>query len=67
MAANERVLALATSSYRSGIVSFITVLDSERQTGQTQQQLAQALLQESTDLVKLYKALGGGWETAENR
>jgi len=67
VAANERVLALATSSYRSGIVSFITVLDSERQTGQTQQQLAQALLQESTDLVKLYKALGGGWETAENR
>jgi NodT family efflux transporter outer membrane factor (OMF) lipoprotein len=65
-AANERALALATSSYRSGLVSFITVLDSERQTGETRQQLAQALLLENTDLVKLYKALGGGWENPGN-
>jgi outer membrane protein TolC len=31
---------------------------------QAREQLAQALLAQNTDLVKLYKALGGGWEEA---
>jgi outer membrane protein TolC len=32
---------------------------------QAQQQLAQAKLSQSTDMVKLFKALGGGWEHVE--
>jgi multidrug efflux system outer membrane protein len=38
------------------------VLTTQLQTVQARQQLAQALLTQATDLVKLYKALGGGWE-----
>jgi outer membrane protein TolC len=40
------------------------VLTVQLQTVQAKQQLAQAQLTQNTDLVKLYKALGGGWEGA---
>lgn len=60
--ANRMNLNLATDSYRKGITSFITVLDAERQLAQTRQQLAQSTVDVTTDLVALYKALGGGWE-----
>jgi multidrug efflux system outer membrane protein len=60
--ANNRSLALARDAYRHGIASFITVLDSERQVVQAQTQLTTAMVQQSTDLITLYKALGGGWE-----
>jgi outer membrane protein TolC len=46
-----------------GLSTYITVLNVELQTNQAKQQLAQASLTEVTDLVRLYKALGGGWET----
>ncbi|WP_225032024.1 efflux transporter outer membrane subunit [Paraburkholderia sp. XV] len=59
---------LARDSYRKGLVSFINVLDAERQLSQARQQQAQATMQVSTDLVALYKSLGGGWqETAIGR
>jgi outer membrane protein TolC len=45
-----------------GLTTYINVLSLELQTNQAKQQLAQASLMELTDLVKLYKALGGGWE-----
>jgi membrane fusion protein, multidrug efflux system len=35
-----------------------------RDFGIARQQLAQGMLTQSTDLVKLYKALGGGWQDA---
>jgi outer membrane protein TolC len=40
------------------------VLSVQLQTVQARQELAQAQLTQSTDLVKLYKALGGGWMDA---
>lgn len=56
-------LAIAQAQYRAGVVTFINVLqasaaylDAEDQTVQSSQALAQ-------DLVSLYKALGGGWES----
>jgi outer membrane protein TolC len=45
-------------------VSYVTVLTVQLQAVQARQQLAQAQLMQGTDLVKLYKALGGGWEGA---
>ncbi len=60
--ANRVTVQLATDSYRKGLVSFITVLDGERQLASTRQQLAQQTVSVTTDLVALYKALGGGWE-----
>lgn len=53
---------LASDSYCKGLISFIEVLDAQRQLAQARQQATQARVQTSTDLVTLYKALGGGWE-----
>ncbi|MGY3000883.1 NodT family efflux transporter outer membrane factor (OMF) lipoprotein [Ewingella americana] len=57
---------LATDSYSKGLSSFINVLDAQRQLAQAKQQSAEARVQTSTDLVSLYKALGGGWEPYQN-
>lgn len=57
---------LASDGYRKGLTSFITVLDTQRQLAQARQQSAEARVQTSTDLVMLYKSLGGGWEPYQN-
>jgi len=58
--AQQAAFELARDSYRKGLISFINVLDAERQLSQARQQHAQATMQVSTDLVALYKSLGGG-------
>jgi outer membrane protein TolC len=63
VAADERAFDITRHSYQVGLSTYITVLNVELQTNQAKQQLAQASLTEVTDLVRLYKALGGGWET----
>jgi multidrug efflux system outer membrane protein len=62
--ADQRAFDIATHAYKLGLSTYITVLSQELQVNQAREQLAQASLTEVTDLVKLYKALGGGWETA---
>ncbi|VBR02277.1 NodT family efflux transporter outer membrane lipoprotein [Burkholderia pseudomallei] len=61
-AAERTKFELARDSYRHGLVSFIDVLDAERELSQARQQYVQGSLQLTTDLVSLYKALGGGWQ-----
>jgi NodT family efflux transporter outer membrane factor (OMF) lipoprotein len=61
--ANERAVVLSTQRYRQGLSSFIDVLDAQRQQLATQQQLVDSTTTVSTDLVALYKALGGGWNS----
>lgn len=53
---------LARDRYAKGFVSFIAVLDAQQQLSQVQAQFVQAQTQVATDLVALYKALGGGWQ-----
>ncbi len=60
--ANERAVGLATQRYRDGLTSFIDVLDAQRQELSAEQQLTDSTTTVSTDLVALYKALGGGWD-----
>lgn len=55
---------LARERYAKGFVSFVDVLDAQRQLSQVQAQFVQAQTQVETDLVALYKALGGGWQDA---
>ena len=59
---NQRALALAQAQYKGGIVSFLQVLTAERSLLSAQQDLAESTTEISTNLVSLYKALGGGWE-----
>ncbi len=60
-AAHEAV-DLARQQYDQGITDFITVLDAEREEFSAQDSVAQSDQNISTDLIALYKALGGGWE-----
>ncbi len=62
----QRAFDLASDSYRQGISTFIDVLDAQRQLAQAQEQATQARMQSALDLVALYKALGGGWESYQN-
>jgi NodT family efflux transporter outer membrane factor (OMF) lipoprotein len=62
--ADQRAVDVQLNAYRHGVISYITVLTVQLQAAQAREQLVQAQATESTDLVKLYKALGGGWEGA---
>jgi NodT family efflux transporter outer membrane factor (OMF) lipoprotein len=58
----ELSLYLARNRYEHGLSDFIQVLDSERTLISARQQLVQADIGLTGDIVALYKALGGGWE-----
>jgi outer membrane protein, multidrug efflux system len=62
--ADQRALDINFDAYRKGLVTYVAVLTLQLQTVQARQLLAQAQLTQSIDLVKLYKALGGGWESS---
>jgi len=63
VAANRRSLELANELYAKGLGNFLNVLDAERSLYQTADQLADSERAVADNLVALYKALGGGWET----
>lgn len=63
VAQNQRALSLAQSRYQEGVADFLQVLTTQQNLLSTQQQLAQTTTNVSANLVALYKALGGGWET----
>jgi multidrug efflux system outer membrane protein len=57
-------LGLARARYASGVANFIDVLDAERTLQQNELSLATNTTAVSTDLVAIYRALGGGWEAS---
>jgi len=59
--AAERAAELARTRYASGLIDFQAVLDAERSLLSLQGQLAQSNGTVTSDLITLYKALGGGW------
>jgi outer membrane protein, multidrug efflux system len=61
LTANQRALELSLASFRHGLISYIAVLTVQLQEMQSREQFVQAQLTQSVDLIKLYKALGGGW------
>jgi NodT family efflux transporter outer membrane factor (OMF) lipoprotein len=63
--ANRKAVDLATQLYSQGQTDFLSVLDSERSLYTSEDSLVQSTRNLSTDLVSLYKALGGGWEYNE--
>ena len=60
--ANQRALNISTELYSKGLTDFLNVLDSQRSLYLSQDALAQSDQRVSTNLVALFKALGGGWE-----
>jgi multidrug efflux system outer membrane protein len=56
---------MARQRFSSGLTDFLTVLDTQRAQLSTQDALASAIADVSSDHVRLYKALGGGWTSAE--
>jgi NodT family efflux transporter outer membrane factor (OMF) lipoprotein len=63
--ASRRASVLADDRYRGGLVDFLDVLEAERALLTAQDNVAQSDRRLSQNLVRLYKALGGGWDIAE--
>jgi outer membrane protein, multidrug efflux system len=60
--AEDRRYYLADLRYRKGVDSYLTVLTAQRDLFGAQQQLIQSRLARLSNLVDLYRALGGGWK-----
>jgi NodT family efflux transporter outer membrane factor (OMF) lipoprotein len=62
VAAQTAALEIARAQYSHGVSTFIDVLTAENGLAQQHQALIQSTLALTTDVVNLYKALGGGWQ-----
>ncbi len=60
---SQDALNLSNQLYANGLTNFINVLDAERSLYQSQDDLVQSDQAVTQNLIALYKALGGGWET----
>jgi NodT family efflux transporter outer membrane factor (OMF) lipoprotein len=61
VAENQEALTLSRQRYETGLSNFINVLDAERTLQQNRLSLADSTSAVTTDLVGLYRALGGDW------
>jgi NodT family efflux transporter outer membrane factor (OMF) lipoprotein len=61
----RRSVELALVAYREGAVDYQRVLDAQRSMLERENALAEATSSIATNLIALYKALGGGWEVRE--
>ena len=62
---SAEVLRLQQMRYRAGVVSYLEVIDAERQLFASEIDLARARRDQLLAYVFLYRALGGGWSQAE--
>jgi outer membrane protein TolC len=53
---------LATGNYKAGLVDFINVLNAQKAALNYQEELALSKSAVTSNLISLYKALGGGWQ-----
>jgi NodT family efflux transporter outer membrane factor (OMF) lipoprotein len=60
--ANQRAVDLSVQLYQRGLGDFLNVQTAERALYTSQSDLAVSQGNVGTDLVRLYKALGGGWD-----
>ena len=67
VAAAGRSHALATARFNDGVDSYLAVLDAQRLLYAARQGLIGVRLQRMTNMVALYKALGGGWRETGRR
>jgi len=62
--ASGRAAELASTRYLFGAENFLAVLDAEAKELAAEDQLAQSQIAVTTDLVTIYRAMGGGWSVA---
>jgi len=62
-AAAQQAAELSLQLYTAGLRDFREVLDSQRSLLTLQDSMTSSTALVSTDMVRLYKALGGGWRT----
>jgi NodT family efflux transporter outer membrane factor (OMF) lipoprotein len=60
-AAARQAAQLARYRYESGLIDFLTVLDTQRTLLSVEDSLAASRAENASALIRLYKALGGGW------
>lgn len=60
--ASTKAATLAQQRYEAGIDNFLDVLDAERRLLEAQDLLAISNIKSATDLIAIYRALGGGWQ-----
>ncbi|KFZ44505.1 RND transporter [Smithella sp. D17] len=65
-AAAKQAAELAKNKYQSGLIAFSDVLDAQRSLLSFEDELAKSEGTVTTNLISLYKALGGGWKSAAN-
>ncbi len=63
--ANRQAVDLATKLYTEGQSDFLSVLDAQRSLYASEDALSQSTGTVSTNLIALYKSLGGGWQDDE--
>lgn len=61
VAQNRLALGLSQQRYHSGVIDFLDVLEAQRTLQQNQLALVTNTATMATDLVNLYRTLGGGW------
>ncbi|MFS0736522.1 efflux transporter outer membrane subunit [Sphingomonas sp. 1P06PA] len=62
--ASRNAVTFARSQYRAGLIDFQSLLESERSLLSAQDSRASVRAERATATVQLYKALGGGWQSA---
>jgi NodT family efflux transporter outer membrane factor (OMF) lipoprotein len=62
---NQAALQAARQRYSEGAIDFLNVITAQAQLLQSENDLADSDTRIATDLVNLYRALGGGWEVAD--
>ena len=58
----QQSVEIADQRYRGGVASYLEFIESERQLLDAELQLVQVRRQEITNVVTIYRALGGGWQ-----
>lgn len=66
VAAGNSAKALAETQYSAGISDFQRVLEAQRSLLNAELQLATSQAEVASNLIRLYKALGGGWQIENN-
>ena len=63
VASNRESVRLSADIYRAGLTDFLSVLDAQRELYANEDLLAQSRTAQTVNVIALYKALGGGWQS----